>query len=203
MKASLRSVRIAPKKASLVAKLIRGMSVAEAQDTLTHTNKKAARIFQGLLNSAVANATHNENQSVDKLTIKSLIVNKAQAYHRGVPMARGRVRPMRKFLSHISLTLGVEGSKNPTTPKSPKSDSLDSSDSSDSSKSSKNTSQPAKKPVKKAATSKKSTSAKADTASSKGTSATKAETTAKASKSSTSTKADKSEKSTSTKSSSK
>jgi large subunit ribosomal protein L22 len=107
MKASLRSYRIAPKKANLVAKMIRGMTVDDALSTLERTNKKAARVLKALVESAIANAQHNENQNPENLVIKSLIVNQAQAYHRGVPMARGRVRPMRKFLSHIELTLGV------------------------------------------------------------------------------------------------
>ena len=67
------------------------------------------------------------------MVIKLLTVNKAQAYHRGVPMARGRVRPMRKFLSHINLTLGIEGEA--PEKKSPK-----------------EASQTAKKPVKKTST---------------------------------------------------
>lgn len=109
MKASLRSVRIAPKKANLVAGMIRGLPVKEAQQSLERTNKKAARILEDLLKSAVANARSNDNQDPEALVIKTLTVNKAQAYHRGVPMARGRVRPMRKFLSHIELTLGIDG----------------------------------------------------------------------------------------------
>ncbi|PIR53917.1 50S ribosomal protein L22 [Candidatus Peregrinibacteria bacterium CG10_big_fil_rev_8_21_14_0_10_42_8] len=112
MNASLRSIRIAPKKAQLVAKMIRGKSVPDAMYTLERTNKKAARLLEGLLRSAMANASHNEKQDPQMLVIKTLIVNKAQCYHRGVPMARGRVRPMRKFMSHINLTLGVEGEDN-------------------------------------------------------------------------------------------
>lgn len=107
MKASLRSVRIAPKKANLVAKMVRGLTVSEALESLERTNKKAARILEDLLRSAIANAQNNDKQDPNQLVVKSLIVNQAQAYHRGVPMARGRVRPMRKFLSHITLTLGV------------------------------------------------------------------------------------------------
>ena len=111
MKASLRSVRIAPKKANLIAKMIRGQSVPDAVHILERTNKKAARIFQELLRSAMANASHNEKQDPQMMMIKLLTVNKAQCYHRGVPMARGRVRPMRKFMSHIHLTLGIAGDK--------------------------------------------------------------------------------------------
>ena len=108
MKASLRSVRIAPKKANLVASMIRGMHVRDAQESLSRTNKKAARILERLVASAIANARQNDNQDADALVIKTLTVNKAQGYHRGVPMARGRVRPMRKFLSHIHLMLGID-----------------------------------------------------------------------------------------------
>ncbi|HCI03965.1 TPA: 50S ribosomal protein L22 [Candidatus Peribacteria bacterium] len=107
MKAHLKSTRIAPKKANLIAKMIRGKSVSEALEILESTNKNAARILERLLRSAMANAQNNDNQNPDELVIKSLIVNQAQAYHRGIPMARGRVRSIRKFLSHISLTLGV------------------------------------------------------------------------------------------------
>ena len=57
MQASLRSVRIAPKKAQLIAKMIRGQSVPDAVHILERTNKKAARIFQDLLRSAMANAS--------------------------------------------------------------------------------------------------------------------------------------------------
>ncbi len=107
MKASLHSVRIAPKKANLIAKMIRGMTTAQAMNVLERTNKKAARLLEELLRSAMANASHNEKQDAQTLVIRTIIVNQGTAYHRGVPMARGRVRPMRKFLSHIDMELGL------------------------------------------------------------------------------------------------
>lgn len=109
MKAYLRSVRIAPKKANLIAGMVRGLSVEDAMISLERTNKKAARILLQLIKSALANARHNDNQNPASLVVKSLVINKAQSYHRGVPMARGRVRPIRKFMSHIEVTLGVAG----------------------------------------------------------------------------------------------
>ncbi|MDD5469641.1 MAG: 50S ribosomal protein L22 [Candidatus Peribacteraceae bacterium] len=111
MKAFLRSVRIAPKKANLVAGMVRNCTVEEALHSLKRTNKKAARIIERLIQSAVANAEHNEKQQSEHLVIESIVVNKAQAYHRGVPMARGRVRPIRKFMSHIEVTLGLPDGK--------------------------------------------------------------------------------------------
>lgn len=157
MKASLRSVRIAPKKASLVAKMIRGKRVPEAVSILEHTNKKGARLLEDLLRSAMANASHNEKQDPQMMIIKSLTVNKAQAYHRGVPMARGRVRSMRKFLSHIELTLGIDADETPKAEKKEKAE-----------KASKDAKKPVKKPVtaKKSSTSTKGKSAKKDTAAS-------------------------------------
>jgi large subunit ribosomal protein L22 len=111
MKAYLRSVRIAPKKAGLIASMVRGMPVRDAMHALQHTHKKGARIIEQLLKSAIANAEHNDKQDAGNLIIKTIIVNQSMGYRRGVPMARGRVRPMTKFLSHIDLTLGVAGAE--------------------------------------------------------------------------------------------
>jgi large subunit ribosomal protein L22 len=109
MKASLRSVRIAPKKLAVIAQMVRGLTAMEALDALEHTNKKAARIIQTLLKSAIANATFNDKQRPEDLIVKTIVVNQAQSYRRGVPMARGRTRPMRKFLSHMEIVLGIVG----------------------------------------------------------------------------------------------
>jgi large subunit ribosomal protein L22 len=107
MKAHLRSVRLAPKKANLIAKMVRGMSVTEAITALEHTNKKGARIVEKLLKSAVANAHHNDKQHKSDLMIKSIVVNQAMGLPRGVPKARGSMRPMMKFMSHIDVVLGI------------------------------------------------------------------------------------------------
>ncbi|MBI2636390.1 50S ribosomal protein L22 [Candidatus Peregrinibacteria bacterium] len=106
MKAYLHSARIAPKKANLIAKMVRGMSVPDAIESLRKTHKKAARMMELLLRSAVANASHNDKQDAQMMVIQSVVVNQGQAYRRGMPMARGRTRPYRKFLSHVSLELG-------------------------------------------------------------------------------------------------
>lgn len=111
MKAYLRSVRIAPKKANIIAKLVRGMSVGDAMHLLARTHKKGARIVETLLASAVANARHNDKQHPTDLVIKSIIVNQSMGYDRGVPMARGRIRAMTKFMSHIDLALGIADGK--------------------------------------------------------------------------------------------
>lgn len=119
MKAYLHSVRIAPKKANLIAMLVRGQRVEEAISALRRTNKKGARIIEKLLKSAVANAEHNEKQNAANLVIRTIVVNQGTAYHRGIPMARGRVRPIRKFMSHIEITLGVAEVADEKTSKKP------------------------------------------------------------------------------------
>ena len=165
MKASLRSVRTAPKKAQVIAKMIRGKPVPEALEVLEKTNKKAARLLENLLQSAMANASNNDNQDPQMLVIRTLTVNQAQAYHRGIPMARGRVRRIRKFLSHIHLVLGV-GVGVEDGPSS-----LNHGGGADESKSEKTTKEPSQKAkthVKKARSSmKKATSSKSKSAESK------------------------------------
>jgi large subunit ribosomal protein L22 len=111
MKAYLSSARIAPKKANLVAKMVRGMTVPAAMTALQHTHKKGARMIEQLLRSAMANAEHNDKQDSGSLVIKTIVVNQATHYRRAIPKARGSVRPIKKFLSHISLTLGIAEEK--------------------------------------------------------------------------------------------
>ena len=111
MKAYAHSLRIAPKKANLIAKLVRGMNVPDAMESLRKTHKKGARMVELLLRSAIANASHNDKQDAQMMVIKSIVVNQGTAYRRGMPMARGRTRPFRKFLSHITLELGFPEEK--------------------------------------------------------------------------------------------
>lgn len=106
MKASLQSVRLAPKKANLIAMMVRGMNAADAVEALRKTNKKGARIVEKLLLSAMANASHNSKQDPQTMIIKTIVVNQGTAFRRGMPKARGQMRPYRKFLSHIDITLG-------------------------------------------------------------------------------------------------
>lgn len=103
------SARLAPKKANLVAQMVRGMTVPDAVELLRKTHKKAARLIEDVLRSAIANAEHNFKQDPQTMVIKSIVVNQGTHYRRGTPMARGRVRPLKKYLCHISIALGFEG----------------------------------------------------------------------------------------------
>jgi len=107
MKAHLHSYRLAPKKTNLIAGMVRGLPVRHAMDILERTPKKGAQAILGVLRSALANAVHNDRQHADDLFIRRLLVNQGSAYRRGVPMSRGRVRPIRKFTSHIEVVLGI------------------------------------------------------------------------------------------------
>lgn len=109
MHAHLHSTRLAPKKANLMAKMVRGLPVPTAVELLRKTHKKSARLFEGVLRSAIANAEHNFKQDPQTMILKTVVVNQGTAYQRGIPMARGRVRPIRKFMCHITMTLGYPG----------------------------------------------------------------------------------------------
>jgi len=107
MKAFLKSAPIAPKKANIIAKMVRGMPVVDAQIALRRTNKKAARMVEKLIASAVANATHNDKQDKQLLVVKTLYVNQSIGMRRGMPKARGQTRPNRKSRTQITLELGI------------------------------------------------------------------------------------------------
>jgi large subunit ribosomal protein L22 len=111
MKASVKNVRISPRKARLVVDAVRGRSVSDALSILAFTRKKAALPVEKLLKSAVANAmdSHGVND-VDTLVIDQIMVDEGPALKRFTPRARGRATPIRKRTSHIRVTLReIEG----------------------------------------------------------------------------------------------
>ncbi len=105
MKAHLRRTRTSPKKANIVAGLVRGKDAQEALDILRFTPKKSAALIYKVLQSAVSNAENNDGMSVDKLKVKSIIINKGPVYRRYVPSPRGRALPLSKPTAHISVEL--------------------------------------------------------------------------------------------------
>lgn len=107
MKAILKNARISPKKANVVAGMVRGAMVEEALNRLRFTPKKGARILYKVIHSASANAENNFKQKRSKLYIKEIVVGKAMTFKRGVPVSRGRVYPILKRNSHITVTVDV------------------------------------------------------------------------------------------------
>lgn len=105
MKATLSHIRVTPKKANLVAELVRNKSVSEALDILRFTTKKTAPILKKLILSAVANAENNDKQNRENLTIQTILVTAGPTYKRSMPVSRGRSHPILKRTSHIKVML--------------------------------------------------------------------------------------------------
>jgi len=103
--AKLKYLRITPRKVRLVANLIRGKKVEEAQNILNFTIKKSAKSILKLLNSGVANAHNNFQLDPGNLYISKIIVDQGPKYKRWMPRARGRVSEIQKKSSHITLVL--------------------------------------------------------------------------------------------------
>lgn len=104
-KAHARFVRIAPRKAQLVADLIRGKQVGEAIAILRHTPKAASPILEKLLNSAIANAEHNNELDVNNLVVSQVFANQGPTMKRFRPRAMGRASRINKRTSHITLVV--------------------------------------------------------------------------------------------------
>lgn len=105
VKAELNYLRIAPRKARLVANLIRGQSVEKAQTTLNFVIKKGATPLLKLLKSAIANAKNNFQIEESNLFISQILVDEGPKYKRWMPRARGSASEIQKKTSHITLIL--------------------------------------------------------------------------------------------------
>ncbi|HOM74167.1 MAG TPA: 50S ribosomal protein L22 [Fervidobacterium sp.] len=98
-------VRISPRKARAVVNSIRGKNVSEAFNLLEFSSKKAARIINGVLKSAVANATNNLGLSEDNLYVSSCYVSDGPRMKRVWPRGRGRADIIQKRMSHITVVV--------------------------------------------------------------------------------------------------
>ena len=107
MRAVAKFVRIAPRKARLVADEIRGKSYPEAVSLLRFTNKRAAKVVCEVVNSAAANAEHNSEADPDELLVKTVRVDEGPTIKRYRARAMGRATMIRKRTSHISVELGA------------------------------------------------------------------------------------------------
>jgi large subunit ribosomal protein L22 len=109
--AKLRRVRVSPRKARLVADLVRGKEVGEALEILQFTRKKTAPLIKILVESAVANAEYLAQQSdqkvdIDQLVIKKIFVDEGPVLRRFRPRARGMATRVLKRSSHITVVVG-------------------------------------------------------------------------------------------------
>ncbi len=103
--AKLKYVRVSPQKARLVADLVRGLDVERALQILSFSNKKASGILKKVLESAIANAEHNEGADIDELRISAITVDEGSTYKRIKSRAKGRANRILKRTSHIQLTV--------------------------------------------------------------------------------------------------
>ena len=105
-KASVRGVRLSADKGRLVADLVRGKKVDQAIDILNFTQKKAAGIVKKAIESAIANAEHNDGADIDELKIKSIYVEQGAVLKRFSARAKGRGNRISKPTCHIYVTVG-------------------------------------------------------------------------------------------------
>lgn len=105
-KASLRNVHLSEQKGRLVADQVRGLSVAKALSVLDFSPKKGAVIIKKVLNSAIANAEHNDGSDIDDLRVKTICVEQATPLRRFEARAKGRGNRILKRTCHIFITVG-------------------------------------------------------------------------------------------------
>lgn len=106
VRAVLRGTRLSAQKARLVADMVRGKPVDKALGLLTFTPKKAAVVIKKVLESAIANAEHNEGADIDELKVKSIYVDQGTTLKRFTARAKGRGNRIMKPTCHITVTVG-------------------------------------------------------------------------------------------------
>ena len=101
-----KNARISAQKARLVADLIRGIDVAQALNILTFSPKKGAELIKKVLESAIANAEHNNGADIDELKVVTIFVDKGPSLKRFQARAKGRGNRIEKQTCHINVTVG-------------------------------------------------------------------------------------------------
>ena len=105
-RAVLRGVRLSAQKGRLVADLVRGKSVGRALSILAYSPKKGALIVKKVIESAIANAEHNEGADIDELIVKTIYVEKGMVLKRFTARAKGRGNRIPKPTCHVFVTVG-------------------------------------------------------------------------------------------------
>ena len=100
-----RHAKISPQKCRLVADQVRGLPVDKALTLLTFSNKKAAVMLRKVLESAIANAEHNDGADIDELKVSSVFVDQGPVMKRMRARAKGRGNRIIKRTSHITVTV--------------------------------------------------------------------------------------------------
>jgi large subunit ribosomal protein L22 len=105
-RAVLKGVRLSVDKGRLVADLVRGKKVDQALNILQFTPKKGALIVRKVLESAIANAEHNDGADIDELKIKSIFIEQGATLKRFTARAKGRGNRISKPTCHVYVTVG-------------------------------------------------------------------------------------------------
>jgi len=103
--ATLKYARLSPQKMRLIADQVRGLPVDRALNILSFSNRKGAAIVKKLLESAIANAEHNDGADIDELKVSSIFVDQGPSLKRLRPRARGRADRIIKQMSHVTVTV--------------------------------------------------------------------------------------------------
>jgi large subunit ribosomal protein L22 len=104
--ATLRGARMSAQKGRLVADQIRGLPVDRALNVLTFSQRKAARVIRKVLESAIANAEHNDGADVDELKVRRVMVERGSFLRRFRAQSKGRAAKIMKPTCHIIVTVG-------------------------------------------------------------------------------------------------
>ena len=104
--ASLRGAHLSAQKGRLVADLIRGKPVDQALNVLAFSPKKGAKIIKKVLESAIANAEHNDGADIDELKVKTIYVEQGTVLKRFTARAKGRGNRISKGTCHVYVTVG-------------------------------------------------------------------------------------------------
>ena len=104
--AIVKGARLSPQKGRLVADLVRGKPVDKALNILSFTQKKAAGLIKKVLESAIANAEHNDGADIDELKVTTIYVDKAETLKRMSARAKGRGNTIGKQSCHIHVAVG-------------------------------------------------------------------------------------------------
>lgn len=101
--AKLRGAQLSAQKARLVADQVRGLEVDKALNVLMYSTKKGAHLVKKVLESAIANAEHNEGADIDELKVSAIFVDEGMTMKRIRPRAKGRADRILKRTCHITV----------------------------------------------------------------------------------------------------
>jgi len=103
--AKMKNISISPQKVRLLAKKMKGLNIQKALDRLNFSKKKCSFFIKKILNSAIANAEHNDGKDIDELIIKKIVVDEASSLKRIRARAKGKANRIIKRNSHIFIEL--------------------------------------------------------------------------------------------------